>query len=124
MNTFKELRKEKKLTQTELAKQLNIDQTTVSKWELDKALPDTATLIKLAEFFDVSTDYLLSRSTYYYPDRVNREQPTVAPIDDTYSSEERKLLDVYRSLSSEMRETLWSLLATWEPMKSLKPLKK
>ena len=125
MNTFKELRKEKKLTQTELAKQLNIDQTTVSKWELDKALPDTVMLIKLAEFFDVSTDYLLSRSTYYYPDSVNQEQPTVAPIGDTApSSEERKLLDVYRSLSPEMRETLWSLLATWTPGVPAHPLKK
>lgn len=71
MNKFRELRKEKNLTQFELAHQLNIDQTTISKWELDKALPDTAMLIKLAEFFDVSTDYLLSRSEYYYPDKIS-----------------------------------------------------
>lgn len=70
MNNFKELRKEKGLTQLELAKILEIDQTTVSKWELGKAVPDTAMLIKLAEFFDVSTDYLLSRSNYYYPDTI------------------------------------------------------
>lgn len=72
MNKFKELRKEKGLTQVELSKIFNIDQTTVSKWELEKAIPDTAMLIKLAEFYDVSTDYLLSRSNYYYPDNIEK----------------------------------------------------
>lgn len=74
MNNFKELRKEKGLTQFELAKIMNIDQTTVSKWELGKAIPDTNMLIKLAEFFDVSTDYLLSRTNFYYPDNLEENQ--------------------------------------------------
>ena len=61
MNIYKLLRKEKKLTQKELADLFYLDQTTVSKWELGKALPDLATLTKLADFYDVSVDYLLGR---------------------------------------------------------------
>ena len=61
-NIFKQLRKSKGLTQKELANLLFLDQTTISKWELGKAIPDYLTLNKLAEFYDVSTDYLLGRT--------------------------------------------------------------
>lgn len=59
---IKELRKEKKITQRELALKLEIDNTTVSKWEADVYEPDANTLNKLADFFDVTTDYLLGRT--------------------------------------------------------------
>ena len=57
--TIKELRKEKGLTQTALAGVLCTTQDSISLWELGKSLPDIPTLIKIAEFFDVTTDYLL-----------------------------------------------------------------
>ena len=60
-NIFKDLRKAKQLTQKELADIFNVDQTTVSKWEVGKALPDYGTLQKLADFYNVSIDYLLGR---------------------------------------------------------------
>lgn len=47
------------LTQTELANFLNTTQDTISLWEREKSNPDIEQLIKLARFFDVSTDYLL-----------------------------------------------------------------
>ena len=106
MNTFKMLRKEKKITQSELAKQLDIDQTTVSKWELDKALPDTTMLIKLAKFFDVSTDYLLSLSEYYYPDKLTNNSFSSEPMSETYSFEERQLIRQYRSLPDKIKKTI------------------
>lgn len=58
-NILKELRKEKKLTQTKLAEFLCTTQDTISLWELGKSYPDIPTLIKLSIFFDVTTDYLL-----------------------------------------------------------------
>ena len=107
MNTVKELRKEKKLTQSELATIIGIDQTTVSKWELNKALPDTATLIKLSEFFDVSIDYLLSRSNFFYPDYLKQKgisNSVENAMRDTYSSEERKIIEQYRSLPKQLKK--------------------
>lgn len=63
MNTIgeriKDLRTEKKLTQTELAQALNITQDSISLWEKNKRIPDTIYIILLAKFFSVSSDYLL-----------------------------------------------------------------
>ncbi|MGI2294126.1 helix-turn-helix domain-containing protein [Paenibacillus sp. GXUN7292] len=59
---IKELRKKSKLTQKGLASKLGIDHTTISKWEADVYEPDTTTLSKLADLFDVDTDYLLCRT--------------------------------------------------------------
>lgn len=56
---LRELRKEKGITQRELAQHMNVAVSTVTRWELDVQEPDYLTLIKLAKFFEVSTDYLL-----------------------------------------------------------------
>lgn len=103
MSVFKKLRKEKGLTQTELASILNIDQTTVSKWELGKALPETTMLIKLSEFYDVSSDYLLGKSTYYYPDNVKNRILDDATDFIQASPIEKQLLFDFRKLVPEMQ---------------------
>lgn len=51
---LKELRKEKNLTQEQLAEQLNVSGRTVSRWETGSNMPDISTLIDLAEFYNVS----------------------------------------------------------------------
>lgn len=57
--TIKELRKDSNLSQTGLANIIGTTQDTISLWELGKSLPDINMLIKLAKYFNVSTDYLL-----------------------------------------------------------------
>ena len=57
---IKALRKEKGLTQSQLAEQLNITDKAVSKWEVGEANPDITLLAKMAQIFGVSTDYLLT----------------------------------------------------------------
>lgn len=59
---FKLLRLEINLSQHQLSAELNIPRTTISSWELGRRAPDLDMLIKLAAFFDVSTDYLLGNS--------------------------------------------------------------
>jgi len=56
---IRELRKEKGLTQTELALLLRTTQDSVSLWELGKSYPDIPTLIQLTKIFDVTADYIL-----------------------------------------------------------------
>ena len=56
---LKELRSEKGLSQTELAKELNVSQRSISSWETGFRQPDFETLRLIAEYFDVTTDYLL-----------------------------------------------------------------
>ncbi|MDE7438951.1 MAG: helix-turn-helix domain-containing protein [Clostridia bacterium] len=61
MNRIKELRKQAGLTQEKLAKMLSVTQANLSGWELDKWQPDQEALNKLADYFNVSVDYILGR---------------------------------------------------------------
>ena len=54
------LRKEKEMTQKDLADMLNITDKAVSKWERNIAFPDTATIPKIAEIFGVSVEELMN----------------------------------------------------------------
>jgi len=54
------LRKEKGMTQKELADQLNITDKAVSKWERNVSCPDISTIPKLAEILGISADELLN----------------------------------------------------------------
>ena len=56
---LKELRIEKGLTQTQLAKELRVNQRTISNWEVGERQPDLDPLEVIAKYFNVSYDYLL-----------------------------------------------------------------
>ena len=56
---IKKLRKLRNLSQVELAARLHVSKQCVSNWENDNILPSIEMLVKIASFFDVSTDYLL-----------------------------------------------------------------
>ena len=62
MNRLKELRNKHGLTQVEFAKRINSAQSTVANWESGARDIDTDTLHKLADFFGVTTDYILRRT--------------------------------------------------------------
>ena len=62
MNNIRALRKEKNLTMKELGKMMGVAESTISMYENGYREPDTKTLIRLADFFNVSTDYLLGRT--------------------------------------------------------------
>ena len=63
MNTnLKKLRKEKNLTQIALQMHTGIEQALLSKFETGERIPPTETLLILADFYDVSIDYILCRT--------------------------------------------------------------
>ena len=55
-NKIIELRKENKISQEQLAKELNVSRQSVSLWENDQSRPSTDKLIELARFFNISID--------------------------------------------------------------------
>ena len=59
---LKKLRKERKISQLKLALDLNMNQNSISRYENMERQADYETLIKIAEYFDVSIDYLLGRT--------------------------------------------------------------
>jgi len=54
-----QLRKQKGLSQEELASQLTVSRQAISKWELGESVPDTENVVQISKLFGVSTDYLL-----------------------------------------------------------------
>lgn len=54
-----ELRTKHNMTQEEFAERLDVSRQAVSKWELDKTLPDINKLLKISELYQVNVDYLL-----------------------------------------------------------------
>ena len=61
-NRLRELRKSRGYTQLSLQMQTGIEQALLSKFETGERIPPTETLIRLAEFYDVSIDYILCRT--------------------------------------------------------------
>ena len=58
-NKIQSLRKQKKLSQSELARKLGITRSSVNAWEQGISVPSTQYIIELSELFNVSTDFLL-----------------------------------------------------------------
>ncbi|MEY8517301.1 helix-turn-helix domain-containing protein [Lachnospiraceae bacterium 29-84] len=85
---------EKNMTQKELSLELHIAPTTLNGYINNYREPDFRTLIRLARYFDVSTDYLLGLCTEKKP----------AP--SSLSPAEGALIHLYRSLGSERQELL------------------
>lgn len=59
---LKELRKSRKISQLKLTLDLNMNQNSISRYENGAREADYSTLIKFADYFDVSIDYLLGRT--------------------------------------------------------------
>lgn len=59
---LKELRKNKNISQLKLALDLNTNQNTISRYETGEREPGIMELIKIADYFNVSIDYLLERT--------------------------------------------------------------
>ncbi|NMR85482.1 helix-turn-helix transcriptional regulator, partial [Vibrio parahaemolyticus] len=57
---LKELRKERNLTQEDLAEQLNVSSRTISRWETGSNMPDIGMLVEIADFYDVSIPEIIN----------------------------------------------------------------
>lgn len=81
MNRIKDLREDRDLRQTDLAKATGIDQRTISNYETGKSSPDAYALIKLADYFNVSIDFLVGRVNYNFYKKADKEK-TIEDIID------------------------------------------
>lgn len=62
---IKELRKEKGLSQKELAEILNVDFRTISFWETERYEPNINQIMEICSFFNVSADYIIGIKDWY-----------------------------------------------------------
>lgn len=93
MNRIRQLREERHLNQEGLAMQLNTSQSTISFYETEDRLPDMKTCIRIADFFNVSLDYLAGRSDIRTPD-----------ITENMTELESNLLSQIKILSAEKQK--------------------
>ncbi len=93
---LKKLRTDRKITQNELACMLGITQQAVARWENGKSEPDAANLNWLANYYQVSVDYLLGNDT------TKRTPPL--------SIEQKNLLRDFESLTADGRNMIIGML--------------
>ncbi|WPZ20036.1 helix-turn-helix transcriptional regulator [Geobacillus subterraneus] len=108
-NRLKMLRLQKKLTHQDMADFLGITRQGYSKYENGQSQPDIDTINKLAEFFNVTTDYLLGRT----------DDPTPPEQDDIPEElKDPELGLFFKELAEAPEERREQLLKIWEILKS------
>lgn len=86
---IKELREEKNLSQEDVARAIGTNQRNIGRWEKNENEPTAGFLLKLADFFQCSVDYLIGRADDFNIVTITNELP----------EDERKLLETFRKLT-------------------------
>lgn len=102
-NRIRELRQQREIKQTTLAKYLGIAPNTLSYWEQGRFDMDNASLVKIANFFDCSIDYLL------YRDNISNKKIESDYFTKSLSKHERNLILAYRN-QPNMQESVCRVL--------------
>ncbi|HII4461556.1 helix-turn-helix domain-containing protein [Clostridium perfringens] len=84
---LRQLRESKELSQKDLADILKVGPSTVSMWEQGKRIPDSDMLIILANYFNVSIDYLLGRTNDKNIIEIDKDTITLGEKVDSYLRE-------------------------------------
>ncbi len=119
---LKELRKEKELTQEQLAETLNVSRRTVSRWETGSNMPDLDLLVEMADLYQVDLRELLNGERK--SERMNEElKETILQVAEYSSAEKQRatrIIRIYFVLGilalianavmnmTEMEETFWT----------------
>lgn len=99
---LKQIREEKGISQIDMAKLFSIANTTISQWESGKRNPDHDTLIKIADYFKVSVDWLLGLTDYRCSADMVKENATPYYTDPMLDDLLKKVPD----LTNEEKESL------------------
>lgn len=91
MLKLRELRVENNLLQSELAKQMNKSAVCIGDWERGRCEPSIEDLLKLAQIFKVSVDYILGNENEFGTIKTS--------VDANYSMQEQRIIKIYRKLS-------------------------
>ncbi len=101
---IRELRKIKKISQEEFALAMGYSRPLIVNWEKGTRDPDTQTLLKIADYFNVSIDYLMGREDYYG----NYYKRDLMQSD--LSEKEIAMLEEFRALLPEMQNVIIDMI--------------
>ena len=106
MENLKVLRKQHNLSQQKLADILHISQQSVYKYENDITSPDLETLIKMADFFNTSVDYIIGHTEISHK---------IEPVTDSMlNQDELLLLSSYRQLSPTQQKLIREIAESYQ----------
>lgn len=94
MDNLRQIREKKHITQTKLSVDIEVSQELISHYETGKSKPNIETLIKLAEYFNCSTDFLIGRTN----------NPSTVKDLNTKDIKISNIIDKYNSLSAENKK--------------------
>ncbi len=98
MNRIKELRKKRNITQIRLSIATEVSQETISAYENDKAEPKMEKLVRIADFLNTTTDYLLERT--------DDDAPLTKVTSDVVDEQLNELINNYARLNNLQRKDL------------------
>ncbi|HEM1242191.1 TPA: helix-turn-helix transcriptional regulator [Listeria monocytogenes] len=93
-----ELRNKRGISQIQLAKDLNVSTSTIGMWETDKRAIKDELIVQLADYFNVTTDYLLGR------EKSDNSDLLAAHIDNDLTEEERIEIEKYLKFIRSQKE--------------------
>ena len=102
---LKKLRAEHRVTQKQLADVISVSQQSINKYENHNIEPDIDTLIKIADYFNTSVDYLIGHTD------IQRKIESVTSHD--LNAEESSLIDSYRKLSPKQRSSIRDVMENY-----------
>lgn len=105
LKNLRKLREESGISQKALADAIGVSQQSINKYENHNIEPDIETLIRMADFFNTSIDYIVGHTD------IKRKIETVSPYD--LNDEEAYFIDEYRKLSRKQQESIMLVIENY-----------
>lgn len=108
-NFLKELRKEKDITQEQLAEALNVSGRTVSRWETGRNMPDISILVDIADYYDISIPEIISGERK--SEIMNEEERKIAETMSDYATTEKE--KIFKEMKIQSIMGVCALVLYW-----------
>ena len=102
LKNLKKLRKNAGISQKQLADSIGVSQQSINKYENHRIEPDIDTMVKIADYFETSVDYLIGHST------IRRKIESTQEY--ALNADECSLIAQYRKLSAKKRNSILSVI--------------
>lgn len=105
LKNLKELRETASISQKQLAEAIGVSQQSINKYENHNIEPDIETLIRIADYFDTSVDYLIGHTL------IRRKIENVSTYE--LNDDEGKIIEQYRQLSKKQRSCVATVIESY-----------
>ena len=105
LENLKALRESAAVSQKQLAEALGVSQQSINKYENHNIEPDIGTMIRIADYFDTSVDYLIGHTS------IRRKFENVTAYE--LNAEESKIVDSYRKLTKKQKACITTIIDSY-----------